>query len=153
MKGVTTMSAHRKSWDEVGKKFEAVGAQFRRLIDEANEDVVADRAAFEKAIHALFSALDDSLEATSRIVRDPVLRNDLTELAGAVRDAVKATVEGAREQLSAATPVRGRKALKTVAGKVPARTSPSTKKPVRPAAPRNAPHRPVSGKPSASKRP
>jgi hypothetical protein len=148
------MSAQKKSWDQVGKKFEVVGAQLRHLIDEANEGVVADRAAFEKAVHALFSALDDSLEATSRIVRDPVLRKDLTELAAAVREAVKTTVEGARGQLSAARPAIHPKALKTVARKVPARTSRSTSRPARSTTSRKvAPHRAASVKPAATKRP
>lgn len=148
------MSAHKKSWDQVGKKFEAVGAQLRRLIDEANDDVVADRAAFEKVVHALFSALDDTLEATSRIVRDPMLRKDLTDLAGAMREAIKATVGEAREQISAATPVRGPKALKKAVHKAPAQAIPATTRPAHRSASRNvAPGRAASGKPTASKRP
>jgi hypothetical protein len=140
------MPAHTKSWDQVGQQFEAVGAQLRKLADEANDDFHADRAAFEKAVRALFTALDDSLDATRKIVRDPVLRKDLGALADAVRKAVKATLVDARHQV--AKKARLPKVAKPVSHKPPARSTAAR----RPAEPKAAPHRTVSRTPATSKR-
>lgn len=127
------MTVQTKSWEQVGKKFEEVGTQLRRRIDVANESAAADRVAFEKVVHASLTALDDSVEAASRIVRDPALRKDLAELAVAVRAAMHATLEGAREHVRAATNVKPAKQLKAAGRKAVARkhatTKPTAKKP------------------------
>jgi hypothetical protein len=93
------MTVDTKTWKQVGKKFEAIGTQLRRLIQEANKDAVADRVAFEKALRAMLSALEDSVEAAAKVVRDPVLHREFTELAESVREAVEVTFEAARERL------------------------------------------------------
>jgi len=165
------MTVQTKSWEQVGKKFEAVGTQLRRRIDEANESAEADRAAFEKVMHTLLTSLDDSIEAASLIVRDPVLRKDLTDLAAAVRAAMQATIEEAREELLAATNKATKKATSLKPGKTrkagrpkgtarkPAVTKPAATKPAakvavtKPAARKVAPHRGTAGKPAGSKRP
>ncbi len=142
------MTVQTTSWEQVGKKFEAVGTQLRRRIDEANESAAADRAAFEKVVHTLLTSLDDSIEAASRVVRDPVLRTELTELAAAVRAAMQATIEEAREQLlkatNKATSLKPGKARKAAARPKAAARKPAATKPVAKAAAR---------KPAGSKRP
>lgn len=94
------MAVQKKAWEQVGKSFEEIGAQLRRQIDEANETADGDRAAFDKAVHALLSALDDSVKAASKIARDPVLRKDLADFAASVRTAVQTTFEGVRGRVS-----------------------------------------------------
>jgi len=94
------MTVQNKSWEQVGKSLEMIGTQLRRQIDHTRTVTDGDRAAFDKAVHALLSALDDSIQAASRLARDPVLREDLTEFGSSVRDAVVATFEGARDHVS-----------------------------------------------------
>ena len=125
------MTVQSNSWEQVGKKLEAIGTDLRRQFDEANEHAGADRATFENAIHALHSAIQDSLAAASNVAHDPALRKDLADLAVSVREAVQATVEGVRGQLSG------------TAGKSTRRSA---------AAPLTGPHRTTSGKKAASKR-
>jgi hypothetical protein len=154
VKGVTVMTVQSNSWEQVGKKLEAIGADVRRQFDEANEDAVADREAFEKAVHALHSAIQDGLAAASKVARDPALRKDLADLAVSVREAVQATFEGVRGQLTAATAGKRPKVLKTIdrpvskAKKGPARKSTASS----PSAPKAGPHRTTSRKKAASKR-
>ncbi|HZC52999.1 MAG TPA: hypothetical protein VE441_10925 [Mycobacterium sp.] len=141
------MTGQTKPWEQVGKRFEAVGAQLRRRIEEANEDAVADRAAFEKAVHALFRTLDDSIEAASRIVRDPVLHKQLSELAESMRTAVNASFEGAREHLSAARKRERPKPLKPRVPKSAAHKPTASRTTER----KVVPHQATAGKPATSK--
>ena len=94
------MTVQNKSWEQVGKNLEAIGTQLRRQVEHASTVADGDRAAFDKAVHALLTALDDSVQAASRLARDPVLREDLTEFGSSVRNAVVATFEGARDHVS-----------------------------------------------------
>ena len=94
------MTVQNKSWEQVVKSLELIGTQLRRQIDHTSTATDDDRAAFDKAVHALLSALDDSVQAASRLARDPVLREDLTEFGSSLRDAVVVTFEGAREHVS-----------------------------------------------------
>jgi hypothetical protein len=144
------MTVQSKSWEQVGKKFEAIGTQLRRRFDEASEDAGADRAAFEKALQALLSSIEDTFEAAGKAARDPVLRKELTELAASVREALLATFEGVREQLAATrrslSAVQGKRspALRSTAHKTTAGKATGAKA---------APRRTASRAPAASKGP
>lgn len=93
------MTVQDKPWERVAKDFEAIGDRLRQQIKVA-APADGDRAAFDKAVHALFSALDGSVQAASRIVRDAQLRKDVTELATAMRVAVQETFGGARGKVT-----------------------------------------------------
>jgi len=96
---VTVMTVQNASWDQVAKNFEAIGARLRRQVDEVNTASDSDRAAVDKAVHALLSALDDTFQAASRIARDPQLHEDVKDLATSVRDAVRASFGEVRDQV------------------------------------------------------
>lgn len=143
------MAVQSKSWEQVGEKFESIGTHLRRRFDEASEDAAADRAAFEKALRALLSAVEDTLAAAGKTARDPALRKDLAELAVSVREALLATIAKAGEQVSAAVrslaPTDGKRApaRKSTAGKAVSR---------KPVARKAVPHKAVSRKPVEHKR-
>jgi hypothetical protein len=98
------MSVQTKSWDQVGKKLEALSTHVRRRFDEASEGAADDRAAFEKAVHVLFVALDETVETASRIVRDPILHKDLGALTVALREAIQTTLESVGERRPGKSP-------------------------------------------------
>lgn len=148
------MTVQSNSWEQVGKKFEAIGKDLRRQLDEATEDAVADREAFEKALRALQAAVQDTLSAAGKVARNPVLREDFAELATSVRDAVQTTFDGIRGHLSPAKLTQRPKALRAIGRpkaatkKAPVRT-PAT---VRTSPPKTGPHRTTAGRKPATRR-
>lgn len=130
------MAVQTQAWEQVGEKFENLGDHLRGHFDEVSADASAERAAFEKSIRGLLTALEDGFAVAGKAVRDPMLREDVTSVATAVREALLATFEGAGEQ------VRERLSR-------PVRT---TRPPVKPAAtarkatPRKTTTRPGAGK-------
>lgn len=102
------MAIQTKEWEQVGAKFDKLGTHLRSRVEKVGEEASADRAAFEQSARALLSALEDTLGAAGKVVRDPVLRKDLTALATSLRKALVATFENAGEQVRGrlATPVR-----------------------------------------------
>lgn len=94
------MTVQNVSWEQVAKNFEAIGARLRKQVNEVNAAGDSDRAAVEKAVHALLSALDDTFLAASRIARDPELHKDVKDLATSVRDAVHASFGGVGDQVA-----------------------------------------------------
>lgn len=93
------MAVRSKAWEEVGERFESLGDHLRSHFDEASVDAAAERAAFEKSVRGLLGALEDGFGAARKAVRDPVLREDVTNVANSVREALLATFEGAGEQV------------------------------------------------------
>ena len=93
------MTVQNKPWERVAKDFDAIGDRLRQQVKE-NVATESDRAAFDKAVHALLSALDDSLQAASRIARDAQLRADLKEFATSMRAAVQETFGEARDKVT-----------------------------------------------------
>jgi hypothetical protein len=148
------MTVQTKSWEQVGKKFEAIGKDLRRQLDETTEDAAADREAFEKALHALHAAIQDSLAAAGKVARNPVLRKDFADLATSVREAVQTTVDGVRGHLSPAKLAKRPKALKSVDRRKAGAKEAAVRKPatVRAAPPKAGPHRTSAGKKAATKR-
>lgn len=102
------MAVQSKAWEQVAERCNSLGAHLRQNFDELSADATAERAALEKSLRAMLSALEDGLGATGKVVRDAKLREDITELAASVREALLATFEGAgdqlRERLSATAP-------------------------------------------------
>ena len=131
------MAAKSQTWEQVGKKFEVLGEDLRAHFDELRADTATERAAFEKSVRGLLSALEDGFGAAGKALRDPALREDVTSVATSVRDALVATFETAEgemhERLSrprrraraTMTSAAARKATprKTSPGKTSARTT------------------------------
>jgi len=138
------MVVQSKAWEQVGKSFESLGAHLRSRLDEVGEDAAAERAAVEQSLHALVSALEEAAGATGKVVRDPVLRQDLNDLAASVRSALIVTFERAggqvRERLAAQVR-RGQSALpgnRATKREIAARKATPSKAAPRKAAPRKA---------------
>lgn len=93
------MPVTSKTWEQVGEKFETLGEHLRGHFDDVGTDASAQRAALEKSVRGLLAALEDGFAAAGKAVRDPVLRDDLTKVAGSVREAMLATFETAGEQV------------------------------------------------------
>lgn len=93
------MAAKSKSWEQVGERFESLGTHLRGHFDEVSADASTERAAFERSVRGLLSALEDGFTAARKVVRDPTLRQDVTDVAVSVREALLATFEGAGEQV------------------------------------------------------
>ena len=95
-------------WEQVAERCNSLGKHLHQNFDELSADATAERVALEKSLRAMLSALEDGLGATGKVVRDAKLREDITELAASVREALLATFEGAgnqlRERLSGAAP-------------------------------------------------
>ena len=62
---MTAMTVQNVSWQQVAKNFDAIGARLRKEVDEVTAAGDSDRAAVEKAVHAVLTALDDSLQPRS----------------------------------------------------------------------------------------
>lgn len=97
--GMTIMAVQHKAWEQVGKRFDSLSSHLRSRFDEVGADAAADRAAFEESLRTLMSALEETLSAAGNVVRDPVLRHDLAELAASLRGAIVTTFETAGEQV------------------------------------------------------
>ena len=92
------MAVDSTSWEDVGKRFEALGARLRADIDAMGDDAVAERAELEKSLRAVLSAMEDIVTAAGKAVRDPSLRKDLLDLATSVREALLSTFQSATSQ-------------------------------------------------------
>lgn len=139
-----------KSWEQVGKKFDSLGTQLRARLEEASKDAAADRVALEKAFKSLLSALEDTINAATKVVTDPAVRKEFTELAASMRTALLDALETFRAQSLTATRRRaaaGGTALRRVA-------KPAERKGAAPKATtvKAVPHRAVARKPAAGKR-
>ena len=140
-----------KSWQEVGKKFDTLGTHLRARLDEAGKGATADRAALEKTFKALLTAVEDSLDAASKVVTDPSLRREFTELATSMRDALLDALETFRAQTLTAARRRvhaGGTALRRVN---PPKKGTAKRAPAQPVAHRAAPRAASAGKVSAGK--
>ena len=140
------MPVQSKAWEQVGEKFETLGDHLRGHFDEVGAEASAERAAFEKSVRGLLSALEDGFNVAGKAVRDPALRDDVSSVATSVREALLATFETAGEQvrdrLSRPRPAVGQP-TKRVAGvpKPRAGKSVAAKSNGKPVAPRKRPAR------------
>jgi hypothetical protein len=87
------MVTNTTSWEQVSASFDRLGTHIRSRFEQAGADVAADRAAVEDAMQALVSAIEDAFGSAGNLVRDPVLRKDLTALAVSVRRALVGMLE------------------------------------------------------------
>lgn len=108
------MTAQAKIWRQVGENFESLGTHLRSHFDDVSAEASAERAAMEKSIRGLLAALDNGFDAARDAVHDAQLRDDVTSVGTAVREALLATFE------SAGTQVRERLAPKAKTGAAPA---------------------------------
>lgn len=141
------MAIQTKAWEQVGAKFESLGTHLRSRFDEVGADASADRAAFEESVRRLLSALEETLGAAGKVVRDPVVRKDLTALAASLRKALMATFESAGEQVRERIPAQVRRVRGSGDGKSAHATTKAT---AHKAAPRKAAA--VAHKPAARTR-
>lgn len=125
------MAVQSKAWEQVGEKFETLGEHLRGHFDDVGAEASSERAAFEKSVRGLLTALEDGFNVAGKAVRDPTLREDVTKVATSVREALLATFETAGEQ------VRERLGRSEPAPKRAAVTS----KPTQPAAKKPAPRK------------
>lgn len=104
------MITNTTSWEQVSANFDRLGTHIRSRFEQAGADVAADRAAVEAAVQALVSAVEDAFGSAGDLVRDPILRKDLTALATSVRNALVGMLEqqaGTAKQVTGALrPVR-----------------------------------------------
>lgn len=137
---MTAVAARSKAWEQVGERFESLGDHLRSHFDEVNADAAAERAAFERSVRGLLGALEGGFGAARKAVRDPALREDVTNVAESVREALLATFEGAGEQ------VRERLTRPARAVRPAAKQAPAARK----TAPGKSATRAAAGKRSAS---
>lgn len=128
------MAVQSKAWEQVGEKFETLGEHLRGHFDDVGAEASAERAAFEKSVRGLLTALEDGFNVAGKAVRDPTLREDVTKVATSVREALLATFETAGEQ------VRERLARESRSEPAPKRAA-VTSKPTQPAAKKPAPRK------------
>lgn len=93
------MAVQAEAWAQVGEKFETLGEHLRGHFDEVGTEASAERVAFEKSMRGLLAALEDGFGPARRAVRDPALREDVTNVATSVREALLASFETAGEQV------------------------------------------------------
>jgi hypothetical protein len=93
------MAVQTQAWEQVGEKFETLGEHLRGHFDDVSAEASAERAAFEKSVRGLLTAIEDGFSVAGKAVRDPVLREDVMRVATAVREAMLATFETAGEQV------------------------------------------------------
>lgn len=93
------MPIRSDAWEQVGENFEALGEHLRAHFDTVATDAAAERAAFEKTVRGLLAALEDGFGAARKVVRDPVLREDVTTVATSVREALLSSFETGSGQL------------------------------------------------------
>jgi hypothetical protein len=96
------MTMPSKAWDQVNERLVALGTQVRTSADKMTKGTAIDRAAFEKSVRDMFSAIEDGFGLAGKAIRDPKIRKDLSNVADSVRQALLATMESAGGQ------VRGR---------------------------------------------
>lgn len=116
------MAIQSDAWEQVGENFEALGQHMRSHFDEVAAEAAAERAAFEKSVRGLLTALEDGFGAAGKAIRDPMLRDDVTNVATAVREALLSTFETAGDQ------VRERLAGQRPATRPAAKRAPATKR-------------------------
>ena len=121
------MPIQSDAWEQVGEKFEALGEHLRAHFDDVATDAAAERAAFEKTVRGMLTALEEGFGAARKAVRDPMLREDVTTVATSVREALLSTFETAggqvRERLA-----RPRHAARPAAKRAPAARKTATRK-------------------------
>ena len=122
------MAIQSDAWEQVGENFEMLGQHMRAHFDELTAETANERAAFEKSVRGLLTALEEGFGVARKAVRDPMLRDDVTSVAASVREALLATFETAggqvRERLSAP-----RRVARPAAKRAPA-ARPATRKTV-----------------------
>lgn len=138
------MAVQSKAWEQVGTTFDSLTAHLRRRFDEVGADAAADREAFEKSLRALLTSLEETLSSAGSLVRDPVLRRDLTKLAKSVRKALVETFETAGEQVRDRLPAQVRRV-----GASAKRPRTATRRTT--AKPKATPAKPAAKKPAAKK--
>lgn len=135
------MVVQAREWDQVGKRFTVLGEHLRSHFDDVGADAASEREALERSVRGLMSALEDTISSTGRAVRDPMLRQELAELAASVRSAFLTTLENAGEQVRDRLPEAVRSRTPLVGG---------TRHPAAPAQPHAAVHHaPKPGAPKA----
>jgi hypothetical protein len=120
------MTVQSQAWENVGERFEALGEHLRGHFDEVGADAASERAAFERSVRGLLGALEDGFDAAGHAVRDPVLREDVKNVATAVREALLASVESAGDQVRERLTLPAR--VTPPASTRPASTRPTTPK-------------------------
>jgi hypothetical protein len=93
------MTMPSKAWDQVNERLVALGTQVRTSADKMTKGTAIDRAAFEKSVRDMFSAIEDGFGLAGKAIRDPKIRKDLANVADSVRQALLATMESAGEQV------------------------------------------------------
>lgn len=141
------MTTNTTSWEQVSASFEQLGTHIRSRFERAGADVAADRAAVEAAVQALVGAIEDAFGSAGKLVRDPLLRKDMTELAVTVRRALVGMLEqqtsAVKQVAGSSRPLRALRQEAAPARKAPSRsTTTTTRKPAarRAAKPRQTTH-------------
>lgn len=93
------MSKQTTKWEQVSHRFEALGDRLRSHFEQVGSQSAEERKALEHVMRLLSSTVEDGFTSAGRAVRDPAVRQDLADLATAVRDALTATVEDAGTQV------------------------------------------------------
>ncbi|HEY8302600.1 MAG TPA: hypothetical protein VIG48_11930 [Jatrophihabitans sp.] len=92
------------SWDEVGTRFETFGEHVRQHFATGSAASAADRVQLEKSARALVAAVGDTLSAAGGVVTDTEVRQDLSDLADAIRTALVTSLDSAGTLIRAQVP-------------------------------------------------
>jgi hypothetical protein len=88
------MDDSKNAWMRVGLNFAAVGDKLKTHASEAKESATgseADQAAVVDALNTLGKALNQAANSVTNAVKDPDVRDQLTQALNSVGDAVTAT--------------------------------------------------------------
>jgi hypothetical protein len=88
------MDDSKNAWARVGLNFAAVGDKLRTHAREAKSEATgseADQAAVVEALNTLGKAMNQAASSVSNAVKDPEVRDQLTQALNSVGDALTAT--------------------------------------------------------------
>jgi hypothetical protein len=92
------MTETKSAWSEVGDRFDELGLKLKLHYQEAAGEV-ADDGELRKAVDEMRAALDHACEAIGNAVKDPAVKEDAKDVAGALRRAVATTFADASDGL------------------------------------------------------
>ena len=93
------MSDTKQAWNEVADRFGELGLKLRLHFEEASGG--ADDASLRSALEGLRDSVDHAFDAVGNVVKDPALKDDARDVAGALREAFSTTFAEASDDLRA----------------------------------------------------
>jgi hypothetical protein len=91
------MADIKTAWAEVGDRFGELGLKLKLHYEQAGGQT--DDGEMRKALEELRASVDSAFDAVGNAVKDPAVKQDARDVAGALRDALSTTFAEASEDL------------------------------------------------------